>query len=117
MCGGLQQEAEASPDAICEPLGTRLPQQGSVVVGTNGLIVLPHMTADTFVLPESNMAKLPQMDAPDRNRCREFIDVVIEQEEDLFGELRLRRPAERIGDHRQGPHASRARRWSSMGRP
>ncbi len=68
---------ELPPDAIREPLGTRLPEQGSVVVGTDGLIVLPHMTADAFVLPESKMAKLPQIDLPDRNHYHEFIDVVM----------------------------------------
>ena len=68
---------ELPPDAIREPLGTRLPEQGSVVVGTDGLIVLPHMTADAFVLPESKMAALPKIDLPDRNHYGEFIDVVM----------------------------------------
>jgi predicted dehydrogenase len=68
---------ELPPDAICEPLGSRLPQQGSVVVGTDGMIVLPHVTADAFVLPESKMATLPQIDLPERNHYHEFIDVVL----------------------------------------
>ena len=32
------------PDVIREPIGDRWPDQGSVLVGTEGLIVLPHMT-------------------------------------------------------------------------
>jgi predicted dehydrogenase len=68
---------ELPPDAICGPVGARLPQQGSVVVGTDGMIVLPHMTADAFVLPEFKMGALPQIDLPDRNHYHEFIDVVL----------------------------------------
>jgi predicted dehydrogenase len=68
---------ELPPAAICEPVGARLPQQGSVVVGTDGMIVLPHLSGDAFVLPESKMAALPQIDLPDRNHYHEFIDVVL----------------------------------------
>ncbi len=64
------------PDAIREPLGTRFPGQGSIVVGTDGLLVLPH-GGDPFVLPESKMASLPQVDLPDRDHYGEFIDVVL----------------------------------------
>ena len=42
---------ELPPDAVREPVGSRFPEQGSIVVGTDGMIVLPHMTADAFVLP------------------------------------------------------------------
>jgi predicted dehydrogenase len=68
---------ELPPDAIREPIGARFPQQGSVVVGTDGMIVLPHMTAEAFVLPESKMAALPTIDLPDRDHYGEFIDVVL----------------------------------------
>jgi hypothetical protein len=68
---------ELPPDAIREPLGARFPEQGSVLVGTHGMIVLPHMTADAFVLPESKMASLPQIELPDRDHYAEFIDVVL----------------------------------------
>jgi predicted dehydrogenase len=67
---------ELPPDAIREPLGTRFPQQGSVVVGTEGLLVLPH-GAEPFALPESRMASLPQIDLPDRDHYGEFIDVIL----------------------------------------
>ena len=68
---------ELPPDAIREAVGARLPQQGSVVVGTDGIIVLPHQTADPFVLPDAKMAALPQIELTDRNHYFEFIDAVM----------------------------------------
>jgi predicted dehydrogenase len=67
---------ELPPDAIREPIGARVPEQGSVVVGTDGMIVLPHVTAEAFVLPDSKMAALPQIELADRDHYGEFIDVV-----------------------------------------
>jgi predicted dehydrogenase len=67
---------ELPPDAIREPIGARFPEQGSVVVGTDGMIVLPHVTAEAFVLPDSKMAALPQIELADRDHYGEFIDVV-----------------------------------------
>jgi predicted dehydrogenase len=68
---------ELPPDAIREPVGARFPEQGSVVVGTDGMIVLPHVTAEPFVLPESKMAALPVIELADRDHYGEFIDVVL----------------------------------------
>jgi predicted dehydrogenase len=68
---------ELPPDPIREPIGARFPQQGSVVVGTDGLLVLPHGSAEPFVLPESKMAALPTIDLPDRDHYGEFIEVVL----------------------------------------
>jgi hypothetical protein len=68
---------ELPPDAIREPIGTRFPQQGSVVVGTDGMLVLPHGSTPAFVLPDAKMAALPQIDLPDRDHYAEFIDVVL----------------------------------------
>jgi predicted dehydrogenase len=68
---------ELPPDAVREPVGTRFPEQGSIVVGTDGLIVLPHGSPDAFVLPDSKMAALPTFDLPDRDHYGEFIDVVL----------------------------------------
>jgi predicted dehydrogenase len=68
---------ELPPDAIREPVGARFPEQGSVVVGTDGMVVLPHMTADAFVLPDSKMSALPQIELSDRDHYGEFIDVVL----------------------------------------
>ena len=68
---------ELPPDAIREPIGARFPQQGSVVVGTEGMLVLPHMSPArrSFVLPDSKMAALPQIDLPERDHYGEFVDV------------------------------------------
>jgi predicted dehydrogenase len=68
---------ELPPDAIREPIGARWPQQGSVVVGTEGMLVLPHGSTPAFVLPEAKMAAMPQIDLPDRDHYGEFIDVVL----------------------------------------
>jgi predicted dehydrogenase len=68
---------ELPPDAIREPVGARFPQQGSVVVGTDGLLVLPHGSPEPFVLPDSKMAALPQIELPERDHYREFVDVVL----------------------------------------
>ena len=68
---------ELPPDSVREPVGARFPEQGSIVVGTDGLIVLPHVTADAFVLPDSKMAVLPAFELSDRDHYGEFIDVVL----------------------------------------
>jgi predicted dehydrogenase len=68
---------ELPPDVIREPVGPRFPEQGSIVVGTDGLIVLPHGSTEAFVLPDSKMASLPTIDLPDRDHYGEFIDVVL----------------------------------------
>ena len=68
---------ELPPAAIREPIGERFPEQGSVVVGTDGMIVLPHATAEPFVLPESKMAALPTFDLTDRDHYGEFLDAVL----------------------------------------
>jgi len=68
---------ELPPDAVREPVGSRFPEQGSIVVGTDGMIVLPHMTAEPFVLPDSKMATLTTVELTDRDHYGEFIDVVL----------------------------------------
>jgi predicted dehydrogenase len=68
---------ELPPDSIREPVGNRFPDQGSIVVGTDGMIVLPHMRPDAFVLPDSKMAALPTIELNERDHYGEFIDVVL----------------------------------------
>jgi hypothetical protein len=68
---------ELPPDEIREPIGARFPEQGSVVVGTDGMIVLPHLSAEPFVLPDSKMASLPTFDLADRDHYGEFLDVIL----------------------------------------
>ena len=68
---------ELPPDAIREPIGTRLPEQGSVVVGTEGMLVLPHGSTPAFALPESKMPRCRRSRSPERDHYAEFIDVVL----------------------------------------
>ncbi len=67
---------ELPPQALREQIGARLPEQGSIVVGTDGLLVLPH-GAEPFVLPESKVASLPTNELTDRDHYGEFIDAVL----------------------------------------
>jgi hypothetical protein len=48
-----------------------------VVIGTDGLIVLPHGAPDAFVLPESKMTAVPKVELADRNHYHEFVDAVL----------------------------------------
>ena len=69
---------ELPPDAVREPLGERFPQQGTIFVGTDGMLLLPHGgNAGPLVLPEAKMAALPQIDLPERNHYHEFVDVIL----------------------------------------
>jgi predicted dehydrogenase len=68
---------ELPPDGIREPLGQRLPTQGSVLVGTDGLLVLPHMSPPPFAIANGQDLLLPQIDVPERDHYREFIDAVV----------------------------------------
>ncbi len=67
---------ELPPDAVREPVGARFPQQGSVIIGTDGLLVLPH-GGEPFVLPEAKMAALPPIELPERDHYGEFVDIVL----------------------------------------
>ena len=68
--------ARLPPDAIREPVGTRFPAQGSVLVGTTGMLVLPHGSDPAFVVGAPNVT-LPAIDVPERDHYGEFIDVVL----------------------------------------
>jgi predicted dehydrogenase len=67
---------ELPPAALREPIGARFPDQGSIVVGTDGMIVLPH-GPEPFVLPDAKMAALPKIELQERDHYAEFIDVVL----------------------------------------
>jgi hypothetical protein len=68
---------ELPGDAIREPVGSRWPDLGSVVVGTEGMLVLPHGSTPAFALPESKNAVLPQFEIPERDHYAEFVDAVL----------------------------------------
>jgi len=72
---------ELPPDPIREPIGSRWPSQGSVVVGTDGLLVLPHVNPGPFVVPASSGATapaLPEIPVPERDHYAEFVDAVLQ---------------------------------------
>jgi predicted dehydrogenase len=68
---------ELPPGEIVETLGPRLPEQGSVLVGTNGLLVLPHMRPAPFAIVDGRDVTLPEIAVPDRDHYAEFIDAVL----------------------------------------
>ena len=55
----------------------RFPAQGSILVGTNGLLVLPHQTAGPFAMVDGQNLTLPQIAVPERDHYREFVDAVL----------------------------------------
>jgi predicted dehydrogenase len=65
------------PDAIREPLGAQMPSQGSILVGTNGLLVLPHINPGPFAIVGGKPVTLPSIAVPERDHYREFVDVVL----------------------------------------
>jgi hypothetical protein len=68
---------ELPPDSLREQVGARLPEQGSIVVGTSGLLVLPHMSADPFVVSATGSSTLPSIEIPERDHYAEFVDAVL----------------------------------------
>ena len=68
---------ELPPDNLREPLGARMPPQGSIVVGTAGVLVLPHINPGPFALVDGKEITLPPIDVPERDHYREFVDAVL----------------------------------------
>lgn len=68
---------ELPPDAVREPLGSRVPAQGSIVVGTTGLLVLPHQSGPPFAVADGKDVPLPAIEVPERDHYREFVDVAL----------------------------------------
>ena len=68
---------ELLPADVVEALGPRLPEQGSVLVGTNGLLVLPHMRPAPFAIASGREVTLPEIAVPDRDHYAEFIDAAL----------------------------------------
>ncbi len=67
---------ELPPDTLRAQIGGSLPEQGSIVVGTDGLLVLPH-GSDAFVLPREKMERLQKPEIPPRDHYAEFVDAVL----------------------------------------
>jgi predicted dehydrogenase len=68
---------ELPPVTIQEAIEGKLPPQGSVIVGTDGYLVLPHGSADPFVFPVEKTGSLPVLELPDRDHYGEFVDAVL----------------------------------------
>ena len=68
---------ETPPAELLQKVDGSVPPQGSIVVGTEGLLILPHVSPDPFVTPIEKMGSLPQLDLPDRDHYAEFIDAVL----------------------------------------
>jgi predicted dehydrogenase len=68
---------ELPPEALRAQVGSRMPEQGSLIVGTDGLIVLPHMSAEPFALPEEKMASIQKPALTPRDHYGEFLDTVL----------------------------------------
>ena len=68
---------ELPPDAIREPVGSLWPDQGSVIVGTDGLLVLPHGSAQPFVLPVEKTGQMPMNEFKDGDHYAEFVDFAL----------------------------------------
>jgi hypothetical protein len=64
------------PDEILALVGDRMPKTGSVWVGTDGTLVLPHMSPSWFLLPEAKMTAAPVPDLVPRDHYHEFLDGV-----------------------------------------
>ena len=67
---------ELPPEQLRAQVGARMPDQGSLVVGTDGLLVLPH-GGEAFALPDSKMASVQKPDLPPRDHYGEFLDAVL----------------------------------------
>ena len=67
---------ELPPEDFRAQVGKRMPDQGSLVVGTDGLLVLPH-GGEAFALPDSKMATIQKPDLPPRDHYGEFLDAVL----------------------------------------
>ncbi len=67
---------ELPPEDLRAQVGARMPEQGSLVVGTDGLLVLPH-GGDAFALPDTKMAAIQKPDLAPRDHYGEFLDAVL----------------------------------------
>jgi predicted dehydrogenase len=67
---------ELPPEALRSQVGARMPEQGSLILGTDGLLVLPH-GGEPFTLPETKIAAAQKPSFPARDHYAEFLDAVL----------------------------------------
>jgi hypothetical protein len=68
---------ELPPAELRTLVGTAMPDQGSLIVGTDGLIVFPHGSTEAFVLPREKQASVTRPSFPPRDHYGEFLDAVL----------------------------------------
>lgn len=66
---------ELPPESLRAPVGDKLPDQGSIVVGTDGLLVLPH-GGDPFLVGDRQLSAKPAEIGP-RSHWGEFLDAIL----------------------------------------
>jgi predicted dehydrogenase len=68
--------ATRPPQAVADLVGGKLPGQGSVIAGTDGTLLLPHIGAPTLH-PADRFASRPVPTLEPRNHWHEFLDAVL----------------------------------------
>jgi predicted dehydrogenase len=68
---------ERPADQVLELVGERLPKSGSVWIGTEGTLVLPHMDPPYFLLPAEKFRAVPPPQITSRDHYAEFLDGVL----------------------------------------
>jgi hypothetical protein len=68
--------AERPPEAVLTLVGDRMPKTGSVWIGTEGTLVLPHMAPPWFLLPDEKMSAVRVPELTPRDHYHEFLDGV-----------------------------------------
>ncbi len=64
------------PSAIVEAAGGKIPDQGSVFLGTTGVMVLPHI-ARPKLLPTADFADFKMPDVKGANHWHQFVDAIL----------------------------------------
>jgi hypothetical protein len=67
---------ERPPSALLEQIGARMPQQGNIFVGTDGIIVVPH-GGQPFALPDEKFKDAKAPDIAARDHYAEFLDAIL----------------------------------------
>jgi predicted dehydrogenase len=67
---------ELPPANLVDQVGTRMPRQGNIFVGTDGLIVVPH-GGQPFALPEEKFKDAKAPEVTPRDHYAEFVDAVL----------------------------------------
>lgn len=67
---------EQPPDSVLSLVGDGMPKNGSVWIGTEGTLVLPHMNPGWFLLPAEKFASAQVAEPTPRDHYHEFLDAV-----------------------------------------